>query len=333
MAHQFFFNPYILDNLPTPATGFDVVQDISEPALRMYVTSRGAKTFFVRKRVRGKDTRIIIGSYPEMDIEVARGMVATVLNDAVKKIPVRRKKITFKDFWEIYLKNQVRRNEDSQTKLVRAVNLHLKDLFDKNIADITSGDVSNVIGKISGTAVAARMQEVLHSVFKYAVDQGYAKANPVAGLEKFPQKRRVSPLNTERVGRLLDAIRAMDDETMRDAFLMLVYSFLSKQKVFTMRWDELDFNHYLWRDWPLPDVAVVLLENMPQNSEWVFVGRCRTHLADPRVAWRNVVRAAGMPNLRMDDVYKFFRRQLVWAADREDVRTNMNNLLNDLGIQ
>jgi hypothetical protein len=82
MAHQFFFNSYILDNLPAPATGFDVVQDISEPRLRMYITSRGAKTFFVRKRVRGRDKRIIIGAYPEMDIETARGMVVNVLETA-----------------------------------------------------------------------------------------------------------------------------------------------------------------------------------------------------------------------------------------------------------
>lgn len=332
MAHQFFFNPYILDNLPTPATGFDVVQDISEPNLRLYITSRGAKTFFVRKRVRGKDTRIIIGSYPEMDIETARGMVVTVLNDAAKKIPMRRKKLSFRDFWQIYLKNQVRRSEDSEVKLVRAVNLHLGSLFDKNIDEITAPDVENVIGKISGRAVAARMQEVLNSMFKYALDQGYVKSNPVSGLAKIPQQRRVSPLKPENVGQLLDAIRAMDDETMRDAFLMLVYSFLSKQKVFKMRWDELDFNHCLWRDWPLPDVAMVLLENMPQDGEWVFMGRCRTHLADPRVAWRNVVRAAHMPNLRMDDVYKFFKRQLVWAAGKEDVRNNMNDLLNSFGI-
>ena len=60
MAHQFYFNPYILDNLPAPQTGFDVVQDVSEPRLRMYITSRGVKTFFVRKRVNRKDKRIII---------------------------------------------------------------------------------------------------------------------------------------------------------------------------------------------------------------------------------------------------------------------------------
>ena len=147
MAHQFFFNPYILDNLPAPAVGFDVVQDISEPRLRLYITSRGAKTFFVRKRVRGRDRRIIIGSYPEIDIETARGMVANVLDDATKKIPVRRKKVSFRDFWELYLKNKVRRTEDSQVKLVRAVNLHLNDLFNKNLDDIMRADVEKIINE------------------------------------------------------------------------------------------------------------------------------------------------------------------------------------------
>ncbi len=332
MAHQFFFNPYILDNLPTPASGFDVVQDISEPRLRLYVTSRGAKTFFVRRRVHGRDRRIIIGTYPNMDIETARSMVANVLNDAMKKIPTRRKKLSFKEMWEMYLKNQVRRSEDSEVKLVRAVNLHLSELFGKNILDISENDIKNVIGKIQGRVVAARMQEVLASIFKYAIDQGYAKINPVAMLPKIQQKRRVSPLNDEKFLGLMDAIRAMDSDVMRGAFLMLVYSFLPKNKVLSMRWDELDFNHYMWRDWPLSNMAVVLLENFPQDGDWVFMGRCKNHLADPRVAWRNVVAGAGMPDLRMDDVYKFLMRKLKWAADREDLRENMNKLLESYGL-
>lgn len=332
MAHQFFFNPYILDNLPTPASGFDVVQDISEPRLRLYVTSRGAKTFFVRRRVHGRDRRIIIGTYPNMDIETARSMVANVLNDAMKKIPTRRKKLSFKEIWEMYLKNQVRRTEDSEVKLVRAVNLHLSELFGKNILDISENDIKNVIGKIQGRVVAARMQEVLNSIFKYAIDQGYAKINPVAMLPKIQQKRRVSPLNDENFLGLMDAIRAIDSDVMRGAFLMLVYSFLPKNKVLSMRWDELDFNHYMWRDWPLSNMAVVLLENSPQDGDWVFMGRCKNHLADPRVAWRNVVADAGMPDLRMDDVYKFLMRKLKWAADREDLRENMNKLLESYGL-
>ena len=136
MAHQFYFNPYILDNLPAPAKGFDVVQDISEPRLRMYVTSRGVKTFFVRKRVHGKDKRILIGNYPDVDIELARTRVPEILEDAMRKPPVRRKKITFKKFLDLYLENKVRRGEDSHVKLVRAIDRHLSEIFDKNISSI-----------------------------------------------------------------------------------------------------------------------------------------------------------------------------------------------------
>ena len=54
------------------------------------------------------------------------------------------------------------------------------------------------------------------------------------------------------------------------------------------------------------------------------------HLTDPRLAWSRVVTAAGIPNLTMDDVYKFMVRHLVWAGDKEDLRNNMNELLSDL---
>ena len=330
MAHQFFFNPYILDNLPAPVAGFDVVQDLSEPRLRMYITSRGVKTFFVRKRVRGKDRRILIGKYPETDIEDARGAVVGILENAQKKPPVRRKKITFKQFLDLYLENKVRREEYSQMKLVRAIKRHLGELFDKKIAEISSVDAQNVIANIQGRAIAARMQELLQSVFNYALDMGYVKTNPVARLPKIVQERRVRPLNRAGLKRLVNVIEKMDDVILRAAFLMQVYGFISRSKIFSMAWEDLDFNHDLWKDWPLSDRATVLLQDLPQDGQWVFPGRGGMHLTDPRTAWKRVVQQAGIPNLTMDDVYKFLMRQVVWASDKEDLRVNMNTLLDDL---
>ena len=327
MAHQFFFNPFILDNLPAPSVGFDVVQDLSEPRLRMYITSRGVKTFFVRKRVHGRDRRIIIGNYPDVDIETARGTVPEILARAMQQPVQRRHKITFKKFLNIYMTNRVRRNGYSRDKLERAVQRHLSQLFDKNLSDIKSDDIVAVISKIDGRAIAARMQEFLQSVFKYAIELGYVKENPVASLPKIQQVRRVRPLNKSGFQRLIRAISRESSPVLRAAFLMLAYGFAPKSQVFAMQWRDLDFNHYTWCDRPLSDAAVVLLQDLPQDSRWVFPGRGRGHLADPRVAWRRIATAAGIPNLTMDDVYKFLMRQVVWASDKEDFRTNMNNLL------
>lgn len=327
MAHQFFFNPFILDNLPAPSVGFDVVQDLSEPRLRMYITSRGVKTFFVRKRVHGRDRRIIIGNYPDVDIETARGTVPEILARAMQQPVQRRHKITFKKFLNIYVTNRVRRSGYSRDKLERAVQRHLSQLFDKNLSDIKSDDIVAVISKIDGRAIAARMQEFLQSVFKYAIESGYIKQNPVVGLPKIQQVRRVRPLNKSGFQRLIRAISRESSPVLRAAFLMLAYGFAPKSQVFAMQWRDLDFNHYTWCDRPLSDAAVVLLQDLPQDSRWVFPGRGRGHLTDPRVAWRRVATAAGIPNLTMDDVYKFLMRQVVWVSDKEDFRTNMNNLL------
>ncbi len=330
MAHQFFFNPYILDNLPAPRVGFDVVQDLSEPRLRMYVTSRGVKTFFVRKRVRGKDKRIIIGKYPDMDIEDARSAVPNILEVATKKPPVRRKKITFKKFLDLYLTNRVRRGEDSHTKLVRAIKLHLSDLFEKNISEISYADVVTVIQNIKGPAIAGRMQELMQSVFNYALEMGYVKKNPIANMDKIPQNRRVRPLNRAGLRRVVDAIEKQESPYLRAAFLMLIYGFIPKSKIFSMAWEDLDFNHDMWGAHPLSDRAIVMLQDLPQDGHWIFPGRGGMHLMDPRTAWRRVARDAGIPNLTMDDVYKFVVRQLTWAPDKEDLRVNMNALLDDL---
>ncbi len=330
MAHQFYFNPYILDNLPAPARGFDVVQDISEPRLRMYITSRGVKTFFVRKRVRGKDKRILIGKYPDVDIEDARSAVPQILENATKKPPVRRKKITFKQFLDLYLTNKVRRGEDSHMKLVRTINRHLQQLFECKICEITSDDVRGCIANIHGPAIAARVQELLHSIFNYALDMGYVKSNPCVGLEKIKQNRRVRPLNRAGLQRLIGAINNVEDVILRAAFLMQIYGFASRSRIFSMAWEDLDFNHDMWNAHPLSDRAIVLLQDLPQDGHWVFPGRGGTHLIDPRTAWRRVAAAAGIPNLTMDDVHKFLMRQVVWASDKEDLRENMNALLDDV---
>ena len=332
MAHQFFFNTYILDNLPSPETGFDVVQDLSEPRLRMYITQRGVKSFFVRKRVNGRDKRIIIGNYPETDIEEARAKVDEVLTEATKKVPMRRKKINFRNFIDLYLLRKVRRGEDSLNKLKRAIKLHFEDLFEKNIQDLNSSDLQNVLDNIAGRAMALRMQELLQSVFNYAIDMGYRKDNPMDNIARINVVRRERRLNRTGLNKLMSAIKKEKDINLRSAFLMLIYGFAPKTKVFKMRWEDLDFNHDLWCDIPLSDNAILLLQDLPQDGEWVFMGRGRFHLTDPRVAWKRVVVSAGIPNVTMDDVHKYLMRALIWNPDKDILRENMNDLLADLFV-
>ncbi len=331
MAHQFFFAAYILDNLPAPRVGFDVVQDISEPRLRLYVTSHGVKTFFVRRRISGHDKRIIIGNYPDIDIDAARAAAAEILKaPAHRKIKTHRNKIEFSRLINAYMMKKVRRGELAREKLRRSIDRHLSELFNKNVQDLTAADLSATLGKISGAAMAARMHELVQSIFRFAIDQGYITTSPMANVPKAIQHRRTRPLTAAGLRRLMDVIDGMDPGSIRGAFQMLVYGFAPRSKIFSMQWRDLDFNHYMWGNMPLSDRAAVLLRDMPQDGRWVFPGRSGAALTDPRMTWRRVVRDAGIPNLTMDDVHKFLMRRLTWAADREEIRTNMNAVLDSV---
>ena len=331
MAHQFFFAEYILDNLPAPNSGFDVVQDAAQPRLRLYVTSHGVKTFFVRRRINGRDRRIIIGNYPDIDIDTARRTAADVL-DAPRHhtVALRRNKIEFKRLMDAYMNKKVRRSENGRAKLTRAVNRHLMPLFSKTVQQITPDMIADTLGQISGGAMAGRMHELLQSVFNFAIDMGYITDNPMRHVAKATSVRRTRPLTPAGMHRVAGAIEREENPVLRAAFQMLIYGFAPKSKIFSMQWRDLDFNHYVWGTMPLSDRAVVLLRDLPQDGRWVFPGRIGRPLTDPRVAWHRIATAARIPNLTMDDVHKFLMRQLTWASDREEFRNNMNTLLDNV---
>ncbi len=328
MAHSFYFSPHILDNLHAPQTGFDVVKDTEEPRLCMYITSRGAKSFFVRKRIGGRDIRIIIGNYPEVDIDVARTAVDKVLANASKKTPVRRRPIVFRIIFNNYIENKVKRADESRIKLVRTARRHLGPIMDKIISEISTADINDTINKIRGVTIRNRMRDLVVGIFNFAMQGGFTKSNPAAEIPKMAENRRIRTINDESVRRLHSAITNMEDLNLRAAFLMLVYSFTNKTRVFSMRWDDLDFNNYTWCGLPLSDNAVTLLNNLPQDGDWVFPGARRGgHLTDPRTAWRKLTALARTPGLQMDDLHKFIMRKLTWSPDREALRDNMNTIL------
>ena len=66
------FTKALIEKLEPPFKGFKTYKDTKETGLSLYITSKGAKTFFVRKRVDGKDERIILGKFPDLSIENAR---------------------------------------------------------------------------------------------------------------------------------------------------------------------------------------------------------------------------------------------------------------------
>ncbi|MDR0803509.1 MAG: hypothetical protein LBO08_00255 [Rickettsiales bacterium] len=327
MSHQFFFSPYILDNLVAPAAGFSVFQDIAQPKLKIYITARGVRTFFTRKRVHGRDQRIILGNYPETDIETARGILGDAI--AARCAPIQKKNaaISVGALIKIWIRDKIK----SKSKTLRATTRHFGKIWTKRLSAITADELGEIIRSIAesaGPAIACRMRCAAVSFFKHAVQLGYLEKNPAAGIPRIAaQPRHKNRLSWTALSKLVRAIRSEQDENTRRAFLMLVYGFANRSRIFSMRWSDIDFNQYAWHDGLLSDPAIDLIQEMSQDFVWLFPGRGRRHLTDPRGAWRRIVKNAGLREIQMNDVYKFLKSKLPKTGDIYELRAAKNDIL------
>jgi len=330
MTQQFFFYPYILDALPVPKSGFSVCQDMADKRLRLYITARGVKTFFVRKRVQGRDIRIILGNYPALTIDAARESLEKTLNEVLRPAPKTIRQALFSRVLKSFMTEKIHRSPKSFQKLQRSANLFWANLLNKKMDEITADELDALHKKTAsehGAATANRMREIMQSLFKYAVAKHYLAQNPAANLEPVPENRRKNPLTMTGLKKILGAIKREKNPVMRSAFLMLIFGFMKKSRVFSMDWNDLDLLHDSYNNHPLPDSAVVLLSNIPQTGQWIFPNGRGGHITDPRTSWDRIVRAAGMSGIQMNDCTKLLFSQLKWSNDSDTLRKNMNVVL------
>jgi integrase len=333
MTQQFFFYPHILDNLSAPESGFDVYRDMGDKRLRLYVTARGVKTFFVRKRVRGKDMRIILGNYPKLSIDAARDIVDQTLQKIIAPAQSQKKRIQFARAVKIFMAEKIHRTPQSTQKLIRTMHNLWRPLFDKRMGEITSAELAELnagIAKNHGAATANRMREIMRSLFGYGITKNWAQNNPASEINPIPERRRQNKLTMAQLKKIAGKIKREKNGVLRNAFLMLIYGFMRKSEVFSMNWNELDLKTYYHKNMPLADNAAVLLQNMPQVGKWVFPNGRGGHITDPRVSWGKIVAAAGLPDAQMNDCTKLLHSQLKWSNQPEVLRENMNSVLEKL---
>src|SRR5262249_51196819 len=103
------FTKSTLDNLKAPITGRSYFHDDKEKGLSAYLTSKGQLTFYTRKRVSGRDVRMVIGNYPDLTIEQARrkaqelkGLVASGKDPHEEKRKAKLRDKTFGEFFDEY---------------------------------------------------------------------------------------------------------------------------------------------------------------------------------------------------------------------------------------
>ena len=154
-------------------------------------------------------------------------------------------------------------------------------------------------------------------MFNKAKEWGWAGENPAEKITAFHEEKRERFLDAEELKAFFDALKQELNVVIRDYILLSLLTGARRRNVQSMRWDEIDWNQATWiiptekakskkpNRVVLSPVALTVLETrkLASTSEWVFPGRGKSgHLEEPKKAWRRIVKAANITDLRLHDL-------------------------------
>lgn len=302
-----------------------VYHDTREKGLSLYITSKGTKTFFIRKRVSGRDEKIILGRFPDISIEQARklaqvnkGEVAKGFNPNTEKKRLKQE-ITLKLLFDEYLDRYAKKHKKTWKYDEQQFNRYLSTWQYKKLTTIQKQDIERLhqrIGEEHGKYAANRLLSLLKTMFNKAKEWGWGGDNPAKGVKKFREKSRDRFLQPNELPKFFKALAQETNETIKDYVWLSLLTGARKSNVLSMRWDEINFTRKVWHiietknydsvDIPLVKEALEILKRRKKgsNSQWVFPSDTSKsgHLIDPKRVWQRVLENAGIENLRIHDI-------------------------------
>lgn len=315
---------------PAPDGKLATYYDTKVGGLMLLITSRGAKTFYVYRRINGRPERVKLGRFPEMTVDLARlkahetnGAIAAGQDPAAAKRESRAA-LTFGELFEWYMNEPKKtgpRSAKTELEYRKQFRLHLTSMAGKKPAQISEREVEALIrqvGRDGGPYMANRVLALVRAVFNRAIRKGLIKGhNPATGVEPFMERSRDRRLMPHEVERFLAAVADEPNDTVRDYVLLSLYTGARKANVLAMRWEQIDFAGRTWciprtkngtaQTVPLEDAELELLSRRrlaaQASSSWVFPGNGQTgHLADPKSGWRRILDRAEIEDLRLHDL-------------------------------
>ena len=320
------FTKATLEGLNAPHKGFKVYKDTKENGLCLYITSGNAKTFFVRKRINGKDERIILGKFPDLSIENARKNAAQTKGEIAQGIDPQEKKKAIRDdssfaemFYE-YIEKHAKIHKKTWEYDEREIQRLLPHFFKKKLMMITAQMVRDDHQRIyreNGLYMANRVIQILNAMFNKAIEWGWNGKNPCDGIKKFKEKSRERFLSAEELSRFFEALQTLESKITADYIMLSLLTGARKSNVLEMKWEDINFDEKIWyiketkngtsQRLPLSENAIEILQarlEIKGKSSFVFASvESKTgHLVEPKRAWATLLKRANIQDLRLHDL-------------------------------
>lgn len=340
LNNKFNFTKSDIEKLPIPEKSIATYFDTGLKGLKLYVTTNGVKTFFIRKMVNGRDERFILGQYPDLSVQNARDKALITLSELANgKNPNEEKKANraeqklgdlFIEFMERYSKKDKKSWKYDQREIPK----FYSDWFKRRLSDIKKTEIQRRHEKIRdehGLYQANRCLERLRAMYNKAIYWGWEGQNPTNGIKKYTMVKRDRYLLPHERKAFFDSLNQEENFVAKTYFYMALFTGARKTNVLEMRWKDIDFDNAVWRipetkngdpqNIPLIDYALHILKQIPKTSEWVFPNEKSKsgHFEDPKRAWNRILARAGIENLRIHDIRRTMGAWLVNSGATSDV--------------
>ncbi len=325
----------LVAGLRAPAKGnyitYDAAGDGGQrpvPGFGARITANGIIAFVLAYRYNGTSRIITIGRYGVWAVEAARKRAKELRQsidagtDPLAAKEADRAAPTVRQLADDYIKHHLPKKrpasqyEDRQmlTKII------LPRFGSQKVAAITYGQIDALHRSMRDRPVRAnRVVALLSKMFNLAVRWQYCTANPVKGLERYPEVKRIKYLNPEEIVRLTAALDAATDQRSANVVRLCLLTGCRVGEALSAEWEHLDLDAGRWvkpaakvkqkimHDAPLSAAAVTLLTRIRADGEpdspFVFPGRAHgTHLDSIKRFWHGVRDVAGLDWLRVHDL-------------------------------
>jgi len=301
-----------VDKLSTPATGQAFIRDTELKGFAVRITSTGAKSFILEKRIDGKVKRVTLGRYPELTVEQARkeahkllGHIATGRNPIAEKEQDILKSTTLKQAFDDFVRVRKNLKERTLYDYRRLMKVAFVDWQDKALTNISKDMVTkrhSKIGTDRGEAYANLSMRFLRALFNFAIVQyedgdGHSilRENPVSRITQtrgwYRVDRRQTVIKPHQLPLWYEAVMSLKQDQISnqsamvaDYLLFLLFTGLRRQEAATLKWSDIDLDDRSFTltdtknreplTLPLTDFIFDLLQSRKAESysEYVFAG-------------------------------------------------------------
>lgn len=335
MDKKFKFTNANIKNLPAPIKR-TFVYDTIEVGLSLQITPNGAKSFYYRGVVLGKQIRVKLGEPSYMSVDDARQAARKAkinMKEGINPIE-ERKKIT----GESSLEQLYTRFMDEKEQHIRPITMeyykdlwkrYLSTLANKKISQITPDELKILHKRLTlnnGKRCANQTIVLLRTIYNHFIKQNiYQGFNPGNAVQLNKQIARTRHLSGNELESFRDAINEIEDSIPKFAIMMLWFTGARRRNVFSMKWEDIKLEEKLWTipetktqndaNVVLVNAAIDILNQLKdmRYNEYVFFSTTSKsgHIGGVRKTWEGILKRAKITNFHLHDLRHTFATSLL----------------------